>query len=42
MLAVLVAVVAAALLALFIYSKFRVPKPTEDSNPIIDKIFEEP
>ncbi|MCI8550682.1 MAG: CDP-diacylglycerol--serine O-phosphatidyltransferase [Lachnospiraceae bacterium] len=40
-LAVLVAVVAAALLALFIYSKFRVPKPTEDSNPIIDKIFEE-
>ncbi|MCI8466517.1 MAG: CDP-diacylglycerol--serine O-phosphatidyltransferase [Lachnospiraceae bacterium] len=41
MLAVLVAVVAAALLALFIYSSFRVPKPNEDSSPIIDKIFEE-
>lgn len=41
MLAVLVLVVAAALLALVIYSTFRVPKPSQDSNPIIDKIFEE-
>lgn len=40
-LAVLVAVVAAALLALVIYSTFRVPRPSEDSSPIIDKIFEE-
>ena len=41
MLAVLVAVVAAALAALVIYSTFRVPRPSEDSSPIIDKIFEE-
>ncbi len=40
-LAALVAVVAAALIALAIYSTFRVPKPTQDSSPIIDKIFEE-
>lgn len=40
-LAVLVAIVAAALIALIVYSTFRVPKPSEDSSPIIDKIFEE-
>ncbi len=40
-LAALVAIVAAALTALAIYSTFRVPKPYDDSSPIIDKIFEE-
>jgi CDP-diacylglycerol--serine O-phosphatidyltransferase len=40
-LAVLVTIVAAALIALIVYSTFRVPKPHEDSSPIIDKIFEE-
>ena len=40
-LAVLVSVVAAALAALVIYSTFRVPRQSQDSSPIIDKIFEE-
>ena len=40
-LAMLVIVVAAALVALVIYSTFRVPRQSQDSSPIIDKIFEE-
>lgn len=40
-LAVLVSVVAAALAALVIYSTFRVPRQSQDSSSIIDKIFEE-
>lgn len=40
-LAILVIVVAAALVALVIYSTFRVPRQSQDSSPIIDKIFEE-